>query len=148
MDTLSLRKCPGGYKKQDVTAYIETLVQKYETELSAVRQDMEEMRRENAALVKENAKLFGNIEKLEAERDSVSRAVIAAQKEADAIRAEAARDGEALLAESSAAAKKMEAEMARTKSEIRSLRLAAAASARRYEAELGDILGNDDEDEE
>ncbi len=148
MEELTLRKCPGGYKREDVTAYIASVVAKYEKEVSAARADAEAMRRENESLVKENAKLFENVQKLEAERDSVSRAVISAQKEADAIRAEAARDGEALLAEKAAEARQTESALARTKKEIHSLRLAAAAAARRYEEALGDILGDIDEDEE
>lgn len=135
-----LRKTMGGYKRADVQSYIDALVQKYEKELECAREEAATAGRETEAALRENAKLFEELSALRAERDSVSRAVIAAQKEADEILTRAREEGEQLLEKKRAEIKSEEERLSDLREEIRSLRLSAAASLRKYEASLGEIL--------
>ncbi len=149
MQELQLRKSMGGYKREDVTAYIDALVKKYEGLLQTAQEDTKAAKAEADAAAKENAKLFEKISGLEAERDSVSRAVISAQREADKILAEAKEKGDAMIREKEQEVVRMEGNLAALRAEIHSLRLSAAAALRRYENSLADIVPNvDDEDEE
>lgn len=149
MEELQLRKTMGGgYKREDVTEYVDTLVKKYEDLLDAAKKEAEEARAEAEAAVKENAKLFEKLHILEAERDSVSRAVISAQREADKILQEAKAEADALLREKQLEISRMDSELFSVRSEIHSLRLSAAAALRRYESSLADIVPDADEDEE
>ncbi len=148
MEELTLRKCPGGYKRDDVNHYVASLVAKYEKEIADAQKEAENARCENAALTKQNAELFRKVEQLEADRDSVSRAVIAAQQQADLICEEAKRKGDALLQEKAEEVAQTERTLQRLQGEIRSLRLAATAAIRKYERELNAISVQDDEDED
>lgn len=144
----NLRKCPGGYKRDDVVAYIESLVKKYEKALEAAHQEKEDVRREMEAMTKENATLFKRLQEMEAERDSVSRAVISAQKEAEQIREAARAEGAEYLAQKAKEAEETEEEMRRLRREIRTMRLSAAAAIRKYEASLAELTkGMEDEEE-
>ncbi|MBE7063384.1 MAG: hypothetical protein E7390_06340 [Ruminococcaceae bacterium] len=148
MEELQLRKTMGGYKREDVAAYIDTLIKKYEAQLSLEQEATKAARAEADAAVKENAKLFEKLSALEAERDSVSRAVISAQREADSILEEARARGEALLREKEQEAIRMESKMSVLKSEIHTMRLQAAAALRKYEGALSELIPQEDEDEE
>ena len=148
---LQLRKTMGGYKREDVLQYIDSLVQKYENQLSLAREETEAAKRESEAAMQENASLFQKLNTLTEERDSVSRAVIAAQKEADGILEKARRDGEALMEAKKAEVREEEEKLQALKREIHSMRLSAAASLRKFEAALGEIpvfSDADDEEEE
>ena len=146
---VQLRKTVGGYKRDDVIRYIESLVQKYESQLSAAREEVEEAKRESEAALLENASLFQKLSTLTEERDSVSRAVIAAQKEADGILEKARAEGEKLLEEKQAEVRREEEKLMAIRNEIRTMRLSASASLRKYEAALGEIsAASDDEDDE
>ena len=135
-----LRKTMGGYKRADVQSYIDELVQKYEKELECAREEAAAAKRETEAALRENAKLCEELSALRAERDSVSRAVIAAQKEADEILTRAKEEGEQLLEKKRAEIASEEERLRDLQEEIRSLRLSAAASLRKYEASLQEIL--------
>ncbi len=148
MEELQLRKTMGGYKREDVTAYIASLVKKYEEQLLKAGEETVAARAEAAAAEKENAKLFEKLQNLEAERDSVSRAVISAQREAEKILEEAREKGEALVAEKEEAVTRMEKKLSALRTEIRSLRLSAAAALRKYEATLGELVPPSQEDDE
>lgn len=147
---VQLRKTMGGYKREDVTEYIDSLVQKYEKQLSFAREETEAAKREAEAAMQENASLFKKLSTLTEERDSVSRAVIAAQKEADAILENARLEGEALLNAKKEEVRFEEEKLQALRNEIRTMRLSASASLRKYEAALGEIsmLSDDEEEEE
>lgn len=136
MDEVQLRKTMGGYKRADVTAYVEALTKKYEAQLMEARETFLAARADADAAIAENAKLFEKIASLEAERDSVSRAVISAQREADKILEEARQKAEALLLEKELELTKANAEIARVYADIHTLRLSAAAALRKYESAL------------
>lgn len=144
---VQLRKTMGGYKREDVTQYIDSLVQKYENQLSSEREETEAMKRELEAALKENATLFQKVSALTEERDSVSRAVIAAQREADEILQNAHREAEKLMEEKRVELCREEEKLMVLRNEIRSLRLSASASLRKYEAALEEISAASDEDE-
>ncbi len=153
MEELQLRKTMGGYKREDVTAYIASLVKKYEEQLLKAGEETAAARAEAAAAAKENAKLFEKLQSLEAERDSVSRAVISAQREAEKILEEAEEKGRALVSEKEEAVRRMEGKLSALRADIRSLRLSAAAALRKYEGTLGELVPqsreeDEDEDEE
>lgn len=148
MEELQLRKTVGGYKRDDVKAYIEALVKKYEDLLTESAEALEAAKAESAAAAKENAKLFEKVQKLEEERDSVSRAVISAQREAEKILSEAKEKGEAIVSEKEAEAKIVSQRADRIREDIRTLRLGAAAALRQYEGALGAMLADDAIDEE
>lgn len=148
MEIGNLRKCPGGYKRDDVIAYIEGLVQKYEEAIKSAQTENENARREMEAMTKENAELYKRIRVMEEERETVSRAVISAQKEADDIRAAARLEGEAIIAEKQEEAAKAEEEMHRLRRDIRTMRLSAAAAIRKYETALAALSADAEDDEE
>lgn len=149
MEELQLRKTMGGgYKREDVTEYVDSLVKKYEDLLDAAKKDAEEAKAEAEAAAKENAKLFEKLHTLESERDSVSRAVISAQREADKILQDAKAEADALLREKQLEISRMDSELFSVRSEIHSLRLSAAAALRRYESSLADIVPDAEEEEE
>lgn len=148
MEELQLRKTMGGYKREDVTAYIDALVKKYEEQLSREQEATKAARADADAAVQENAKLFEKLSALEAERESVSRAVISAQREADALLEDARAKGEAIIREKEQEAVRLEGKMAALKSEIHTMRLQAAAALRKYEGALADLAPEEDEDEE
>ncbi len=147
MEELQLRKTMGGYKREDVTAYIDALVKKYEEMLAREQEATKAARAEAEAAVKENAKLFEQISALEAERDSVSRAVIAAQREADTILADAKTKGEDIVRDKEQEAVRIEGQMAALKSEIHTMRLQAAAALRRYEGALSALVPEEEDEE-
>ncbi len=142
MEELQLRKTMGGYKRKDVTAYIEALTKKYEAQLREARESFLSARAETEAALSENAKLFEKITAFEAERDSVSRAVIAAQKEADAILEEAKSKADELLLEKERELTETEARRLAVEADIHTLRLSAAAALRKYEGALGTLDKN------
>jgi len=148
MEELQLRKTMGGYKREDVTRYVDALVKKYEALLHAEKEETAAARAETEAAIKENATLFEKLSALEAERDSVSRAVISAEREAEKILADAKEKGEALLREKEQEVVRVEGQLAALRAEIHTLRLSAAAALRKYENSLADIVPNMDEDEE
>ncbi len=145
---VQLRKTVGGYKREDVIQYIDSLVQKYESQLSFAREETEAAKRESEAALKENASLFKKLSTLTEERDSVSRAVIAAQREADDILEKAREEGEKLLEEKKADVRREEERLAVLRNEIRTLRLSAAAALRKYETALGEISSSADAEED
>lgn len=145
---IQLRKTMGGYKREDVIEYIDSLVQKYENQISFAREETEAAKREAEAAMQENASLFKKLSTLNEERDSVSRAVIAAQKEADAILEKARLEGEALLNAKKEEVRLEEEKLRALRNEIRTMRLSASASLRKYEAALGEISTFSDEEEE
>ncbi len=147
MEEVQLRKTMGGYKRADVAAYIESLTKKYEAQLLEVRESFLAARAEAEAAISENAKLFEKITQLEAERDSVSRAVISAQREADKILAEAKEKADALLLEKELELTKANASIARVYADIHTLRLSAAAALRKYESALSALDKEDAEEE-
>ena len=148
MEELQLRKTLGGYKREDVSQYIDALVKKYEALLSAEQAETASAKAEVKAALSENASLFEKVTALEGERDSVSRAVIAAQKEADAILAQAREKGEALVLEKEQEVVRMEGQLAALRSEIHSLRLSATAALRKYEGALRELVADADDAEE
>ncbi|MBQ7036524.1 MAG: DivIVA domain-containing protein [Clostridia bacterium] len=148
MEELQLRKTVGGYKRDDVKAYIEALVKKYEDLLTEAREEQEAAKAELEAACAENAKLFEKVRMLEEDRDSVSRAVISAQREAENILAEAREKGDAIVASAEAEAKEVSEKADRIRGDIRSMRVGAAAALRNYEAALGAMLSDDGIDEE
>ena len=149
MEELQLRKTMGGgYKREDVAAYIDSIVKKYEDLLAVANEDITAAKAEAEAAAKENAKLFDRVHTLESERDSVSRAVISAQREADKILQEAKAEADALMREKKAEISRMDSELFSVRSEIHSLRLSAAAALRKYENSLADIVPNAEDDEE
>ncbi len=148
MEELQLRKTMGGYKREDVSAYIDELVKKYEGLLEAERAETAAARAEADAAAAENAKLFEKLTTLEAERDSVSRAVIAAQREADIILEDAKVKADGILREKEQEAMRVEGQLSTLRSEIHSLRLSAAAALRRYESALGEITPASDMDDD
>ena len=148
MEELQLRKTVGGYKRDAVKAYIEALVKKYEDLLSESAEALEAAKAEADAACKENAALFEKVRKLEEERDSVSRAVISAQREAEKILEEAEEKGGKIVAEKEAEAKKLSDKANDIRQEIRTLRLGAAAALRKYEGALGAMLPEEATDDE
>lgn len=146
---VQLRKTVGGYKREDVIRYIDSLVQKYESQLSFAREETEAAKRESEAALKENASLFKKLSTLTEERDSVSRAVIAAQREADDILEQAREGAKKLMEEKKAEVRREEERLTALRNEIRTLRLSAAAALRKYEAALGEIsVASDVEEDE
>lgn len=148
MEELQLRKTMGGYKRDDVKAYIEALVKKYEDLLTEAREALEAAKAESDAAAKENARLFEKVRALEEERDSVSRAVISAQREAEKILSDAREKGDAIIAEKEAEAKKVSEKADKIREDIRNLRVGAAAALRNYEGALRTMLPDDGEGDE
>ncbi len=148
MEELQLRKTMGGYKRDDVKAYIEALVKKYEDLLSEAQENLEAAKAELDAACAENAGLFEKVRAFEEERDSVSRAVISAQREAEKILAEAREKGEALVSEKEAEAREVSEKAEKIREDIRNLRVGAAAALRNYEGALRAMLPADGEGDE
>ena len=148
MEELQLRKTLGGYKRDDVIQYIDALVKKYEARLLEEQKETASAKAQVKAALSENASLFEKVTALEGERDSVSRAVIAAQKEADATLAQAREKGDALILEKEQEVVRMEGKLAALQSEIHSLRLSAAAALRKYEGTLRELVPNGEDAEE
>ncbi len=147
MEDLQLRKTMGGYKREDVVLYIESLVKKYEDLLEEEKEETRAARAEAEAAMQENAVLSQKLRALEAERDSVSRAVISAQREADKILADAEEKGAALVQEKEQEAIRTEERIAALRSEIHTLRLSATAALRRYEKSLTELVPEGAEEE-
>ncbi|MBE7024681.1 MAG: hypothetical protein E7408_01330 [Ruminococcaceae bacterium] len=147
MEELQLRKTMGGYKREDVASYIDAMVKRYEDMLVQEQEATKAAKAEAAAAVQENAKLFARVSEMESERDSVSRAVIAAQREADALLEAAREKGKEIVLEKEKEAVQLEEQMTALRNEIRTLRLQAAAALRRYEATLTTLVPDGDDEE-
>ena len=74
-----------GYSKKGVAAYVDELVSTYEKNIAELREETEQLKRQNQTLMSENAESFKKLTALEGERDFVSKAVISAEQRAQEV---------------------------------------------------------------
>lgn len=130
-----------GYKKKDVMQYIENLTAEYENKLAEKEEDIKEVKRQNQTLAAENADLFRKVKEYEAEREHISNAVISAEIRAAKVLEEAKKEADNLLAQKNLELQNTQAEIDELKAQITSLKLAAVATVRKYEAQFEKLVG-------
>ncbi len=130
-----------GYSKKDVGAYIEGLVSAYEKKMGELDDDIKDLKRQNQTLASENAELFNKVNGYEVERSHVSNAVISAEIRAAKVLDDAKKDADELVVHKKAELIKTQAEIDDLKEQIKSLKLAAVATVRKYEEQFDRLTG-------
>jgi len=138
-----LRRRLWGFKKKDVLNYIDTLVSDYEKSIEEYKEDAENFKKQNQTLISENAELFKKVSDLESEREYISKAVISAELRAKKVLEDANAEAEALREKKEAELNATNEEILSLKTQIRTLKLAAVATLRKYEAQFDEITGEE-----
>lgn len=141
MENIKLKKGLFGYKKKYVNAYISSLVEKYEKEISEYQEENVSLKKQNAVLFDENAETFKKLTELETERDYISKAVISAELRAEKVMEETAEEMEKLKANKMAEIAVANEELEKLREQINSLKASAVATLRKYESQMGDLIG-------
>ena len=140
MDKPKIKHALFGYKKKSVMAYINEIVSDYEARINSMREKIDEMKKQNQTLVNENAAYFKRIEEYEAERESISGAIISAELRAKNVLENAEQEMAALKANKAAEIALADEELKKVKSEIESLKLSAIATLHKYEAQMDELI--------
>ena len=128
-----------GYSKKGVTSYVDTLVTQYEKKLQEYSDETDKFKKENKTLMEENQELFARITELEREREYISRAVIAAEQQAQKIIEDANQAAEKMKNETYADLEETRNETESLREQIKTLKLKAVAAIRKYETQLDEI---------
>lgn len=129
-----------GYRKKSVMAYINEIVSEYEKQIEELHEEIGDIKKQNQTLMNENAANFKKIEEYEAERESISGAIIAAELQAKKILEDAHKEAAELKANKAAELALADEEIRKLKDEITNIKLAAVATLHKYEAQMEDII--------
>lgn len=138
-----IRKALFGYKKKDVTEYIDSLVSDYEKVIEEQKNEIADMKRQNQTLIAENSESFKKLEELQKERDYVSKAVISAELRAKKVMEDTEKEMATLKANKAAEIALAEEELKKLKESINSLKLSAVATLKKYEAQMDELIDGD-----
>lgn len=129
-----------GYKKKSVLSYINEIVTEYEKQATELKDEINEIKKQNQTLMNENAAHFKAIEEYEAERESISGAIISAQLRARKVLDEAEQEMATLKANKAAEIALAEEDLKKIKEEIGNLKLSAIATLHKYESQMEDLI--------
>ncbi len=140
MEKGKIKRSLFGYSKKSVLSYIDEIVSDYEKQANELREENSEVKKQNQTLMNENASHFKKIEEYEAERESVSGAIISAQLRAKKMLEEADQEMAELKANKAAEIALADEELKKLKDEIANLKLSAIATLHKYEAQMDDLI--------
>ena len=140
MQPRKLKTALFGYKKKDVTAFVDELITKYEQTIQSQKEEIAQIKKQNQALIAENGDSFKKLRDLEAEREYVSKAVISAEKRAKCVMEEAEKEMATLKANKMAEIALANEELEKLKTQIESLKKSAVATLKKYEAQMDDLI--------
>lgn len=140
MEKGKIKRSLFGYSKKSVLSYIDEIVSDYEKQASELREENSEFKKQNQTLMNENAAHFKKLEEYEAERESVSGAIISAQLRAKKMIEEAEQEMAELKANKAAEIALADEELKKLKDEIANLKLSAIATLHKYEAQMDDLI--------
>ena len=123
-----------------VSAYVDELVSTYEKNIAELREETEQLKRQNQTLMSENAESFKKLTALEGERDFVSKAVISAEQRAQEVMEETKKEMATLKANKAAEIALAEEELKKLRAQIAELKQSAVATLRKYEAQMDDLV--------
>ena len=135
-----LRKALFGYKKKDVTEYIDSIVTEYEKVIEEQKAEITDIKRQNQTLLSENADSFKKLEELQKEREYVSKAVISAELRAKKVMEDTEKEMATLKANKAAEIALAEEELRKLKDSINSLKVSAVETLKKYEAQMNDLV--------
>lgn len=135
-----MRKRIFGYSKKDVTGYVENLISDYEKKIDEIMGDLKDERNKSQALMAQNAELFDKNFKLEAEKAVITETMISAEQCAKKIIDDAKTEAENLKQEKLAEIEELVKKAEALKEEIKTIKLGAVATVRKYETELDRIM--------
>ena len=133
----TIRKGLFGYKKDDVTAYIDSIISDYEKVIEEQKKEISEVKSQNQTLIAENAESFKKLEELQKERDAVAKAVISAELRAKKIIEDAEEEAATIKANKAAEIALAEEELKKMKENIN------VATLKKYEAQMDDLVDDD-----
>ena len=135
-----LRKALFGYRKKDVTEYIDSIVTEYEKVIEEQKAEITDIKRQNQTLLSENADSFKKLEELQKEREYVSKAVISAELRAKKVMEDTEKEMATLKANKAAEIALAEEELKKLKDSINSLKFSAVETLKKYEAQMNDLV--------
>ena len=138
-----IRKALFGYRKKDVTEYIDRIVSDYEKVIEEQKNEISDIKRQNQTLIAENAESFKKLEELQKEREYVSKAVISAELRAKKVMEDAEKEMATLKANKAAEIALADEELKKLKENINSLKLSAVATLKKYEAQMNELVDGD-----
>ena len=127
-----------GYSKKGVAAYVDELVSTYEKNIAELREETEQLKRQNQTLMSENAESFKKLTALE--RDIVNKTVISAEQRAQEVIEEKKKEMATLKANKAAEIALAEEELKKLRAQIAELKQSAVATLRKYEAQMDDLV--------
>lgn len=139
-----IRKALFGYKKKDVTEYIDRIVSDYEKVIEEQKAEISDIKRQNQTLIAENAESFKKLEELQKEREYVSKAVISAELRAKKVMEDTEKEMATLKANKAAEIALADEELKKLKENINSLKLSAVATLKKYEAQMNELVDGDE----
>ena len=140
MDKKRLRKALFGYRKKDVTEYIDSIVSDFEKVIEEQKNEIAEIKRQNQTLMAENSESFKKIEEMQKERDYISKAVISAELRAKKVIEDAEAEMATLKANKAAEIALADEELKKLKENINNLKLSAVATLKEYEAQMNELI--------
>lgn len=140
VDKKRLRKALFGYRKKDVTEYIDSIVSDFEKVIEEQKNEIAEIKRQNQTLMAENSESFKKIEEMQKERDYISKAVISAELRAKKVIEDAEAEMATLKANKAAEIALADEELKKLKENINNLKLSAVATLKEYEAQMNDLI--------
>ena len=140
MQQRKLKTALFGYKKKDVTAFVDELITEYEQTIQSQKEEIAQIKKQNQALIAENGDSFKKLRDLEAEREYVSKAVISAEKRAKCVIEEAEKEMATLKTNKMAEIALANEELEKLKTQIESLKKSAVATLKKYEAQMNDLI--------
>lgn len=142
MENKKLKKGLFGFKKKSVNAYLADLCDKYEKKLLEQQEENAALKKQNAVLTEENADSFKKLCELEAEREYISKAVISAEQRAKKVMEDTQEEMATLKANKMAEIALANEELEKLKQQISELKASAVATLRKYESQMGDLVGD------
>ncbi|WHH60727.1 DivIVA domain-containing protein [Petroclostridium sp. X23] len=134
-----------GYKKQDVYEFIEKLAKDLEEQIKSKDDELANLRTQNQEFKKQVEELSGKLNTIESGRTYIADAIIKAEEQAKSIIDHAVKEAENRKAELQMEIDEYRHALENVKQEIRGLRLEAINRIKKYENDLLDIAGIEEE---
>lgn len=125
-----------GFNKADVISYITNLSEKTDAKIDELEDKIDE-------LEKANKELTENLNMLNKDKDSISAAILTAEKKAEEIVSEAVKEGLDKKAKTEEELKEAAMKLKKLHEEIRQLKTNIVLSANKYKDELNLLIGDD-----
>ena len=142
MENKKIKRALFGFGKKSVNVYIAELCAKYEKSMAELRDENISLKKQNEVLTEENADSFKKLCELEAEREYISKAVISAEQRAKEVLEETEKEMATIKANKMAEVALANEELEKLKGQINELKASAVATLRKYESQMGDLIGD------